>query len=103
MAINQITENTALTETIRILKWAAMAYFPRNEVASLSGSAFAAYLTEKLPTGKQQAFSLQTQPHWDALYQKSAQENIVPEFNQAAIFWLKKSLPPKQQSNGDHP
>lgn len=95
-AITQITKNTDKLETMRILKWAAIAYFPRHEVASLSGKAFSIYLTEKLPMSDKDKFIDQTKAHWQSLYQKTSNEKISEEFNQAAILWLSKALPPRK-------
>lgn len=95
-AIAQITKNTEKLETMRILKWAAMAYFPRHEVASLSGNDFSTYLAEKLPINDKDKFIKQTKDHWQSLYQKNSDEQIAEEFNQAAVLWLNKALPPRK-------
>ena len=99
VAIKQISKNlTNLAETIRILKTAAMAYLPRNEIAALSGQQLADYLTSKLPEKNQQAFIDNSANVWQQLYQKDASEQIDNNFNQAAIHWLKNALPPKKLS-----
>ena len=99
VAIKQISKNSPnLAETIRILKTAAMAYLPRNEIAALSGQQLADYLTSKLPEKNQQAFIDNSANVWQQLYQKDASEQIDNNFNQAAIHWLKNALPPKKLS-----
>ncbi|WP_448247396.1 DUF4381 domain-containing protein [Thalassotalea agariperforans] len=99
VAIKQISKNSPnLAETIRILKTAAMAYLPRNEIAALSGQQLADYLTSKLPEKNQQAFIDNSANVWQQLYQKDASEQIDNNFNQAALHWLKNALPPKKLS-----
>lgn len=95
-AIKQLKNNDyILSDTIVLLKWAAMAYFPRQEVAALSGDSLALYLSNKLPKKHQDFFNNKTAAIWPTLYQKNVNQTINDEFNQAALFWLKNALPPK--------
>ena len=95
-AIKQINQQSpTLSETVRILKMAAMAYFPRNEIAALSGMQLADYLIGKLPEKAKTSFITKTSNAWQQLYQKNGGTQINSDFNQAALLWLKTALPPK--------
>lgn len=92
---------TPMTQTLTTLKWAAMAYFPRQELASLSGQKLIDYLTNKLPINEQERFKTQTTAIIDGLYKPNSHEIVNKELNQAALLWLQKALPPKTQFNNN--
>lgn len=101
-AINAIElSSSTITQTIRTLKWAAMAYFPRQELAPLSGEKLFDYLAKKLPEDQKKKFT----PHYESviksLYRKDNDTIIKVEFNRAAIAWLTYALPPKKVKKGE--
>ena len=96
-AIKQIgVENFTISSTIQVVKWAAMAYFPRHEIAALSGQKFVEYLASKLTQAQRANFMSSTEQHFLELYQKEHESNINLEFNKACVTWLEKALPPKK-------
>ena len=99
-AINAIESSSTVTQTISTLKWAAMAYFPRQELAHLSGKNLFDYLAKKLPEAQASSFIKQSESILASLYTKNNDTIVQAEFNRAAIDWLTHALPPKKISNG---
>jgi len=99
-AIKQLKSQTADNHvTVSILKWAAMQYFPRNDIASLYGVKFETFLTNSLPEKYQKNFSTISSESFENLYQENAmtdnQQQLNDKFQQAALLWLTHALPPK--------
>ncbi|MGJ8693642.1 MAG: DUF4381 domain-containing protein [Thalassotalea sp.] len=90
----------SITDTTAIIKWAAMFYFPRHEVAKLSGEKLAHYLSAKLPQSRQQIFLDNTLAIWQQQYQKSQTDESNLVFTQHCLVWLKHALPPKPDKSG---
>lgn len=90
-------ENAQTNQAIMgILKWAALAYFPRQQVAHLHSSEFFDFLNNKLPVKKQLHFQSLSDNHFESLYQQ--QENDSASLKSAAHYWLVNALP-----NSSHP
>ena len=96
-AYKQMQLNPRIDETIKILKWAAMQYFPRSQLANLYGDKFQQFLSTKL-TGNQQAkFDTLSIPAFSSLYQQNVDTNVNDELNKAGLLWLKNALPPNKK------
>lgn len=84
-----------------ILKWAALQYFPRVNVANLYGSLFCEFLINSLPKKYQAEFSTLCSDSFEKIYRpspvslKAQDEQSEQDFHQAIILWLKHALPPK--------
>ncbi len=87
--------SSMLSQTLSTLKWAAMGYFPRQEIASLSGESLFNYLTDKLPESERESFAKFNNTITQHLYNKGNESAVNIEFNTAANHWLKTALPPK--------
>jgi len=82
------------TQVITLLKWAAMQYFPRAEIAKLYSAQFQQFLLEKLENKYQQKFSSFTSQGFENQYKKHDKE-VDEDFHQGALLWLNQALPPK--------
>lgn len=95
-AIKQLKQNnTDSARTLTILKWAAMQYFPRSQVAKLYGAQFQQFLAQALPLKHQQEFDRLCGETFAQIYQKAFSEQHLVSFNQAALLWLTRALPAK--------
>lgn len=91
------------SDIIALLKWAAMHYFSRAELAKTFGESLQAFFTSKLPTKHQQNFADLSEQAFKNQYQAQlelAQDTNKPsqvdnKFLQAAKLWLTHALPPK--------
>lgn len=100
-ALKQLANSTSLStdQTIAIIKWAAMHYFSREELAKLFGNSLQQFLVSTLPIKHQkhfselsnEAFLNQYQTPSDDVHEASTNENFI----QAANLWLTHALPPK--------
>lgn len=97
-ALRALAQATSDQEIIEVLKWAAMGYFPRAQVASLHSSALQLFLSQQLNTKKQAKFNALCQSQFDLLYQR-ADENQAPKLEDAAKYWVMNALP---TSGGQH-
>lgn len=100
-ALAQLNQTTPLKvkETMTILKWAAMQYFPRQDIAALYGAGFKQYLIDALPNKHQANFDNLAQKSFSQLYQGDFAQTVDEQFNQAAKLWLIQALPPKKPSH----
>lgn len=57
-ALSLLAENPTMPakDSLALLKWAAMQYFPRSQVAMLYGNSFVAFLSDQLPQSQQSDF-----------------------------------------------
>ena len=100
-ALAQLKNNSKMTsnETITLMKWAAMHYFSRVELAKLFGCSLQEFLTSQLPTKHQenftnlseQAFLNQYQANKNTTIHEKADENL----KQSALIWLTHAIPPR--------
>jgi len=94
-ALAQLKNNSDITtsETIAILKWAAMHYFSRVELAKLFGDSLQKFLTLQLPIKHQDSFTdLSEQAFLNQYHAEPSQ--VDKKFYQAATLWLTHALPP---------
>ncbi len=105
-ALAQLKNNTEMTtsDTIALLKWAAMHYFSRNELAKLFGNSLQTFLTSQLPIKHQKNFTtLSEQAFLNQYHAFPKENNNIDEhaktdenLHQAAVHWLTYALPPKK-------
>lgn len=91
------------TQTLmQLLKWSALQYFPREQIASLTGEQFKDFLVSSLPQ-KQQALFIDTiSNHLNVVYQNPLVENnpqVFKELKAAILLWHNHALPPKRDTN----
>ena len=101
-ALKQLKHNPNMdsTQVITLLKWAAMQYFPRAEIAKLYSAQLQQFLLEKLAGKYQQKFSDFTAHGFDNQYKKyddlaQNTDEADKDFHQGALLWLSQALPPK--------
>lgn len=89
---------------ITLLKWAAMQYFSRQQLAKLYGEGLQDFLVKQLPDKYQQNFTSLIKPAFKEQYQ--AEPTAVTDINgdiaadcqQATKLWLSHALPIKKPS-----
>ncbi|MFT6194629.1 MAG: ABC-type transport system involved in Fe-S cluster assembly fused permease/ATPase subunit [Cognaticolwellia sp.] len=100
MALKQLSTATDISAMVALLKWAALQYFPRSQVAHLTGHAFKSFLIATLPAKHQQKFTELSAEHFVSVYQDVAASTtankISSEFSSATKLWLSQALPPKK-------
>ena len=111
IALTQLTHNKNLSNTdiIQTLKWVAMQYFPRAEIAKLYSKQFQQYLQMQLTEKNQHIFIKLTDEAFTNQYMSSDHiakehtdtikgEQTAPlnQMKEGAIFWINKALPPKK-------
>lgn len=95
-AMQSLKENTLDTEQlISLIKWAAMQYFPREQIASLTGDALQAFLVSCLPIKQQQNFIVRFQPALEKRYQRDEPLDNNDDLAEAVMLWIKHALPAK--------
>lgn len=91
--------NLSINDTVALLKWAAMHYFSRAELAKLFGDSLQSFLTAQLPIKYQERFNDLSKEAFINQYQSQKDENggqlSDTNFYNAAILWLTHALPPK--------
>ncbi|PHR85526.1 MAG: hypothetical protein COA59_00790 [Colwellia sp.] len=97
-ALIQLKNNSAMdnNELISLLKWAAMHYFSRVELAKLYGDSLQQFLLKKLPEKHQANFSQLSEQAFNNQYQAHFHNEVDTSFQQAALLWLNQALPPKK-------
>jgi hypothetical protein len=102
-AIKNIKDGQLTTEElISTIKWAALQYFPRQQIASLTGESLQNFLSSCLPIKKQEKFIGLITPILAKRYQPSQQDESATELSEAAILWLMNALPPTQKTLDMH-
>lgn len=96
-ALTQLKNNSEMnnSELIALLKWVAMHYFSRVELAKLYGESLQQFLLKQLPEKHQTRFNELSEQAFKNQYQASFQNEIDTSFQQAAQLWLNQALPPK--------
>ncbi len=96
-ALTFLSNNTALSakECISLLKWAAMQYFPRQQLAKIYGADFQLFLTKQLPEKHQNSFSQLTTAAFSSQYQSKQESGVSTDQDcqQATKLWLNYALP----------
>ncbi|MBU2871260.1 DUF4381 domain-containing protein [Colwellia sp. E2M01] len=114
-ALTALANNPTMSakESITLLKWAAMKYFSRQQLAKLYGESFQKFLVEQLPEKYQKNFTELSHDGFAEQYQADASDslldnaseslsNAIPKVNrdsdcyQAAKLWLTHALPVKK-------
>lgn len=92
-----LEKNTETTnnDIIALLKWAAMHYFSRAELAKLFGDSLQQFLISKLPIKYQQNFTVLSEQAFLNQYHANKDVQSDENLHQAATLWLSKALPPK--------
>jgi len=108
-ALTQLKDNAQMTNSdiIALLKWAAMHYFSRSELAKLFGNSLKEFLISKLTSKHQQSFSDLSEQAFLNQYQACSENNDSlnehtqsnENLHQAATLWLNQALPPKSLKN----
>lgn len=108
-ALSVLKNQTTLSNSdlLSLLKWAAMQYFSRQQVANLYGESFQQFLIKQLPEKHQETFEKLSNQAFLAQYQvNSEQESDIDCTNENTInhnndcksavkLWLTYALPPK--------
>jgi len=96
-ALTQIKNNSDInnSELISLLKWAAMHYFSRIELAKLYGESLQQFLLKQLPEKHQTRFTELSKQAFKNQYQAHFNNQVDTSFQQAALLWLNQALPPK--------
>jgi len=89
------TPNMSNSDIIALLKWAAMHYFSRAELAKLFGKSLQKFLMSKLPIKKQQNFTDLSEETFLNQYHADIPAQKDEKIKQAATLWLTHALPPK--------
>ena len=89
-----------IDNTLTIVKWAALQYFPRQDVANLYGKNFQVFLTKQLPEKYKNEFEQLCANTLEKRYQTTLKNEEIQNIHHAALLWLKHALPPiKHQSS----
>ncbi|WP_114324666.1 DUF4381 domain-containing protein [Candidatus Colwellia aromaticivorans] len=96
-ALAQLKNNVDInnSELISLLKWAAMHYFSRVELAKLYGESLQHFLLTQLPEKHQTRFTELSEQAFKNQYQAHFHNEVDTNFQQATLLWLKQALPPK--------
>ncbi len=96
-ALTLLASNESLSakECIALLKWAAMQYFSRQQLAKMYGRSFHDFLVKQLPQKHQSNFSKLIRPGFDSQYQAEqvSSSQIDKDCQQATKLWLNLALP----------
>ena len=97
----QSSNRLSPSEAQRILRQAALSYFPREKVAGLSGDDWFAFLDAQLA---KPLFSVKQSQWQQALYQDASlmtdeQKKVQQQLVNDCETWLRKALPPKRGNN----
>lgn len=91
---HSVTPHTP-SSALEILRQAALSYFPREDIAPLTGSAWYEFLDNHIDETR----FVDKQQQWQAaLYQKSSSGQHQDLIDDCA-FWISHALPPKKKAN----
>lgn len=95
LAMLEKNSSMSINECISLLKWAAMQYLTREQLAKLYGDALQAFLLAKLPKQHQEAFKDLSTAAFQSQYQVQAlaSDEIRNNCQQATKLWLTHALP----------
>lgn len=94
-ALHQLkADDPTIKHCVTTLKWAALQYFPRGNVANLYGENFHLFLLNALPLKHQENFKVLSGNTLQQMYQAITAEKD-DQFYQATLLWLTHALPPK--------
>lgn len=99
-ALSHLNNNLSLNDKdcIALLKWSAMQYFDRDQLANAFGQEFKSFLCEQLPEKQQQKFIDLISSAFEHQYQKQTMTSVEinNDCQQATRIWLTHALPPKK-------
>jgi len=107
IALKQLQQNPEMCaeDVLLLLKWAALAYFPRKDCAHLYGKSFQQFLMRTLPEKikeKQRLdFKEQLQKctnSFENIYHKNSEHFVDSNVNKLANTWIRLALPVKNKS-----
>lgn len=95
-AISALAASQSLNAINLLLKRAALSYFPRQQVAALTGTAWLAFLDSQLPE-KKRGFSANAAAWQAQLFSPNPEISAeqLAQYRELAKSWL-RALPPKQ-------
>lgn len=92
-ALRQLQDHSLTTAQVTLLtKQAALAYFPRQRIAALSGDRWFGFLIHTMPARQQDTFATSLRPWVEKLYAR--QDESAEEYRQLMQQWIKSALPP---------
>lgn len=96
-ALAQLKNKTEINsnELMSLLKWAAIHYFSRVELAKLYGDSLQQFLVKQLPEKHQIKFTELSEQAFKNQYQADFHNQVDNDFQQATRLWLTQALPPK--------
>lgn len=92
-ALRLLENGTRPSEAIELVRQAALCYFPREEIAQLTGEQWYQFLDDQLQKPR---FSPNLSLWQQALYSNHAVAN-ADELVQDCIAWVEQALPPKKR------
>lgn len=92
-ALLQLTQATSTDAMIAIIKWSAMQYGYRSEIANLYGKHLITWMQQQLPSKQQPAFAKLADFDFSVFYQSNMPENTLAQLQALAEFWLNHALP----------
>ncbi|WP_111976582.1 DUF4381 domain-containing protein [Algibacillus agarilyticus] len=98
-AIQAVNAASSASELNRILKQATLAYFPREDVAALTGVTWYQFLSRHIKKNKAERVCPALKLMIEQLYQPNAQQlssGQLTQFKTASANWLQLALPPKK-------
>lgn len=85
-------ESLSMMQITLLTKQAALAYFPRRNIAALSGQRWFEFLIQTMPANQQSSFSAGLMPYLDGLYAASVEP--ADGYQRLMQRWIKQALPP---------
>ena len=98
LALAQLNNTSNGEETLKLIKWVALQYFPRAQVAPLYGESLLGFMQQALPENKQQAFDeIVSNNNLNSAFENIYQQQVLEgdAIHQVAEYWLNQALPPK--------
>ncbi len=95
IALNQLKQTQSLKDAMLLLRQAALSYFPREHIASLSGTEWYVFLDKQL---KAPRFVSKAKAWDELLYKGGLDSNITPptsELMDDIHHWINHALPPR--------
>ncbi|WP_120512896.1 DUF4381 domain-containing protein [Photobacterium salinisoli] len=93
-ALQQLKHTHSVSEINTLLRQAALTYFPREQVAGLSGHHWMAFLDHQL-TEQHRGFVSLNDAWTQALYASETEDGIRNACRHQAEIWLRHALPPR--------
>lgn len=99
-ALIELDNCSSVSQINSLLKRAALSYYPREQVASLTGTDWLSFLDAQLKSNKGQFKAFETQWLSASFSQNHLDEETLTQAKKMAKNWLKKALPaPKLKKN----